>query len=124
MPERNADDDARQKLYNLRRSQREKQQTGSEDQHIRPDVFKLAGFCVVKCVGEKAEEYECDPPIGCGRKSQRRDRNHGAKSKQKWPDETDNAPRRFIFDDAVSHQRSPAINGEITQRYSLETKAE
>src|ERR1700730_9115362 len=79
--ERNADHDARQKLCNFRRSQREQKQTSSENQYVRPGVFELARFCIVKCVGEKAEKYECDPPIGCGRKSQRRDRSHGAKRK-------------------------------------------
>ena len=128
VPERPANQNAREKFYHLRTSQRHQQQRSPENQRIRPHMIvrRRPFVClrIINCVGEQTEKQERAPSVGNGSKSQRRGWNKRAKNKQERPDETDDAPRRFVFDDAVSDQRPDAINGEIAQTHRLEPQCE
>src|SRR4051794_11775989 len=42
--------------------------------------------------------------------TKRRKREGGAEEEQHWPDDADDAPRRFIFNDAIRDDRADAVN--------------
>src|SRR5436305_167192 len=117
LSERADDEKTGSDLRDFRAEPQHQHQASAENERVRPDMIEVVRLIIIKCVGEQAEKHERNPSIGHRGESRRLDCEHRAKSKKERPHETDHAPWRFVFDDAVGHQRPDAVDREVTQRH-------
>src|SRR5689334_1112500 len=75
-------------------------------------------------VANQPEKNQRNPTISDTFKSDGCDGSDRSEGKGKGPNKTDDAPRSFVLHDAIGHQRTYAINRQVTKQDGFELESE